>query len=185
MNNLFKIFISVFVTASVLVIFNSCGNEKKTEAHFDYFTNYDQYLGFLPDDIRVIKSTVAHSGNFVSKMDTVFPYSLGLVRKWGELTAAHIQQIDVNCWVYPTQVNQPIYIICSYDYPGNPKPVYYEFYDAIKNLPKANEWQQVTATFYLPDTIDPNLTFKMFLWNKAIEPAYVDDFGVQFVEKKK
>lgn len=118
-------------------------------------------------------------------MDTVFPYSLGLVRNWGELTDKHIQEINVDCWVYPTQVNQPVFIVCSYESPGNPTPWYYQFYDATKDLKEANTWQQVKTTFYLPDSIDANSTLKLYLWNRATAAAFTDDLGIQFVEKVK
>lgn len=179
--SLIRSLVVLFFTCAIV----ACSSNDKDAVKYDYFTNYDQYFGFVPDDIRVIKTNVAHSGYFVSKMDTVFPYSLGLVRNWVELTDKHIQEISVDYWVYVTAVNQPVYMVCSFEYPGNPTPWYYQFYDMTKDLKQANTWQQMNTVFYLPDTIDKSSLFKLVLWNQAKTPAYVDDLAIQLVEKKK
>lgn len=183
-----KSFISILKTLIIIFILNafaSCKQSNSNAKKTDYFTSYDEYLGFMPDDIRVVKTNFAHSGNYVSKMDTVFPYSLGLVGYWGKLTNKHIQEINVDCWVYPAKVNQSVFIVCSYESVGNPKPWYYEFYAAGKDLKEANTWQQVNSTFYLPDSIDANSLIKIYLWNQSTTTAFADDLGIQFIEKVK
>ena len=183
MKKIFETMQHIFNTAAIIFVLSSCNSDKKDASHYDCFTSYDEYKGFLPYDFRVIQSSYAHSGNYVNKMDTAFPYSLNATGRWGDFTTKQIKEVRGDYWVYPTQTNQSVFLVCVYEYPGSTQPFYYEFYDAAKSLTKANEWQFVSTTFYLPDTIDPNLTFKMFIWNKGVQPAYVDDFGIQFIEK--
>ncbi|MBL7927372.1 MAG: hypothetical protein JNK61_10765 [Bacteroidia bacterium] len=182
MKKISKAFIILCIPVLLGMLFYKCSStETKTDA-WDYETNYDQYFGFVPDDFRVIKTDDAHSGKFVTKMDTAFPFSLTLVKNFGQLTNKKAKAVEVQTWAKCAVANAPVFIVVSMEYPGNPTPVYYEFFDATTAMKDANTWTKLNATFYLPKTIDPNISFKAFVWNKGQTIAYADDFALRFVE---
>lgn len=175
--------IGIILLLATLAFLNlKCQTSDSKKTTWDYETNYDQYFGFVPDDFRVINYNNAHSGKFVTKMDTTFPFSLTLVKNYGQLTTKKAKAVDVQVWAKSDVANAPVFIVVSMEYPGNPTPVYYEFFDATTAMKNAGTWTQLNATFYLPKEIDPNISFKAFVWNKGQTIAYADDFALRFVE---
>ena len=162
---------------AIAVMFTACSHKQGSSGRTktEVFTNdMDQYYS-------IKKVSNAHSGSYVSVMDSISLYSVGLKRRVGDIQADSIQKIKVtvNAWVYMLHPAIKSLLVFSVD--DKSQNIYWTATGLDTQVKEARKWTPVTATFDMPKNAMPDHNMATYFWNNnKADSILVDDFEVTF-----
>lgn len=166
-------------------LFISCNNDEavsQSSKGLYYFTNLDQYFGFVANNPQLIIASNAHSGNCVNLVDTLNQCGYTFNRTKQEITNKKLRNVEVTCWIYSEDLSPECSIVCSADSAGV-VVYYYQTVNVSKELTNPKEWTKVTAKFEFPNLIPDFASVKIYPFNNGKKFLFMDDFSIQFSEQ--
>ncbi len=160
----------------LLAFLVSCNRKEPKEAELVFSCDMDRLSGW--SDNPTLFRFKGHSGDYVSKTDTVYLYSPAFKKRLGDITTKPILRAQVSAWVYATDIVAKGNLVCSMDTAGGGPYVYLAepFEDKIE---KEKRWTKISSVFYFPKAYNPDLIFAAYVWNTGKVPLYVDDLEIK------
>ncbi|MCK9616974.1 MAG: hypothetical protein M0R21_03975 [Lentimicrobiaceae bacterium] len=170
-----KKFIFISIISALLI---SCGGEKKGNKANVISVGQDlECVDCWANTSSVVK-TMAHSGEFACKLDSVAEYSTTFQKTIGGISSKIPKKINVSLWVNSTQPSPDASIVL--DINNNGKSVLWlanSFKDVVKN---EKEWTEFKSSFKLPPTLKPEDLVKIYVWNNKKLNLFIDDINIEF-----
>ena len=117
----------------------------------------------------------AFSGNKASRLDGEVEYSVVFEQKFGYIAESSPGQFTYKAMVFSDEPFPTAFVVASIA-----ETDYYRSYPIAEFLPSAGKWEQVNATFTLPDSLKPSDKLKVYLWNRKKSNVWVDDVSLEF-----
>lgn len=176
----------IYLYTTVLLIAISGCISPLTETDKDpemisFLTNFEQpdSLGAAEpvswQNLETVVESTAYSGNKASRLDQEVEYSVAFEQKLGYISETSPRQLTVKAMVYSDEAFPTAFVVASIGTAD-----YYRNYPIGEFLPVAGKWEQVNATFTLPDSLKPSDKLKVYLWNKKVSNVWVDDLTLEF-----
>lgn len=119
----------------------------------------------------------AHSGKFVSVVDSINKASYGFKEKFGNIVSFSPDSIIVNGWVYTPATNKDLQIILSVNL-KNESELYLSY--NINTQPLVlNQWNSFRAGFSMKNQISKDHILFIYAYGNG-KTAYFDDFSIVF-----
>lgn len=163
----------------IVVMLVAC--ERKTEhaSKLSYRCDVESLAGWTNE--ITIEKRKAFTGEYVSKLDAVNPYSISFKMKTGAISPKPILRAEVSAWVYLNDLSSKGAIACVMD-SSQGKPYVYHTESLGGKVKKVHEWTRISSVFYFPEKQSPEFLFSTYLWNTGEGEFYVDDLEVRFTE---
>jgi hypothetical protein len=162
----------VLFAVSLLMI-GSC--KLKKEEGFKLSHNGDPSFGWI--NTNSLQPEAEGSGNFVSKIDSIHPYSLGYKQKLGDLSEIQFKEITIECDVKPVTDNAEFTAVLSVE--NQEKSLRWEGQKYTTKETPANQWHHLKWTMILKkDEFKPELFLLAYVWNNR-GAALVDNVVIK------
>lgn len=126
-------------------------------------------------NLETVAEGKAYSGSKASRLDGSVEYSVVFEQKFGYIAEDKPNQFTYKAMVYAEETFPVAFIVASIAAAD-----YYRSYPIAEFIPEAGKWEQVNATFTLPDSLKPSDKLKVYLWNKNKRNLWVDDLSLEF-----
>lgn len=119
----------------------------------------------------------AHSGKYAVRVGPQNEFGYTYIQTLGKMSTPKIKEVTVSAWVWLPTVTAPGQLVLSIvRSPELNTPVFYSSIDLAKTVKKAKDWQLVSQTFALPDSVQSTNMLKCYLWRAGTtENVYADD----------
>lgn len=126
-------------------------------------------------NLETVVEDKAYSGKKASRLNQEVEYSVVFEQKFGYISDTTPAQFTYKAMVFSDEPFPEAFIVASIA-----EVDYYRSYPIAEFLPTANKWEQINATFTLPDSLKPSDKLKVYLWNKKKINIWVDDISLEF-----
>lgn len=180
MNNSFPK--SASVLAGVGLLLASCGHREEGGAKAAVVTrnDFENVLGWNGNADASLTAERAHSGRYAVRVGPQNEFGYTYIQSLGKMSAAKIKAVTVSAWVWlpGAQASASLVVAISHS-PERSSPVFYGSIPLGTAAKSFKEWQQVSQTFVLPDSVQDTNQLKCYLWRgSAVENVYVDDISL-------
>lgn len=178
-----------FAIAGVLLY--SCSNStpktgtvaQDPQNNIEITNDMENAAGVIPSwqnekTVMAIKEPAAHSGEFVSITNDTIEYSYAYCEVIKNISPALPKKINVTGWVYSTVAKPNLAIIL--DISENNKQYDWKAFPLAETLGEPGKWVQFSGDFYLDKPLNPEQAIKIYAWNQAKKPIYIDDLKISF-----
>lgn len=133
--------------------------------------------------ISTVQSANAFSGTHAGYLDSVHPYSPGIVIRAGQLGIAHSScyiEGEIMVWDSVIGASNGALVVLSMDSINEGENWWQGF--KLNDVPqkKIKSWRKCTFSLMLPDISNPDGILKVYIWNTQKKPMLIDDFRVRF-----
>lgn len=146
--------------------------------------NFENVQGWGGANEASITSEKAHSGRYavISKPGIDFGYTYA--NTLGQMTGGKPKKITLSGWAWVPDKDANAALVLDIKHSAtNGSQVFYAGMELARTVKKFSEWQEVSKTFVLPDSIASINTCKVYMWRGSSPRAvYLDDVTIQ-VEK--
>lgn len=175
----------IFLLLAAAIVLTSCGgNKDKKTGDSTILTfatnleNIDSLAIIVPatwKNLNTVTDTLAHSGKYASKIDSVSEFSLVYENRLGNISGSLPTKIKITAFGCSLQPDSKAIIVCSVSndkfYSGTPV-------DSLFST--TNEWKEIKAEFTLPENLSADDVIKAYVWNKKVGTFLVDDMKLEF-----
>lgn len=179
MNNRFNTICNLLLVSAIL--FASCAKDKKNELeYFNDLENVKGWAGGKNNDETIVKGT-AHSGQYISKTDSVYQYGFGFNIKLSDLAEQPVKKVKASVWVNVPDIRSEAGLVIALDSAGKnilwtSKPIK----DFVK---KTDEWTEVVSEVQFPEMkTSKDYSVTTYIWNTGKFPVLADDSRVEFLK---
>lgn len=170
---------TLFITLSAIALLASCSSKEQKEVKPEIvFKNNAE-----PNDwtnIETIKeNSNAHSGKFVSIINTPTPVSIGIVKQIKEISDEPIDSVTISFWAFLKSANIEAKTVFNIN-DRNGKSIVWLGYPLKEKIKETNRWVEVKETLQFPANTDKQSMLGIFVWNPSIEEILIDDFQITF-----
>ena len=170
MNRMFFILIAAAFTA--------CSNEP--EKSLVYSNDAEQALGWINQN-TLKASNEAHSGGWISCIDSTFAYSLTFREKLSEVREIEANTINAKAWVRLISPAAKGGLVISVD--DNGKNLLWQMLPLESVITKPGEWEIVKYKVALPADAPSTAVVSTYFWNQGKEEIHIDDMEVEFTRR--
>ncbi len=179
MNSSINPFYSIIVVSAIL--FASCAKDKKNELEFySDLENVKGWTGGKNNEETIIKG-LAHSGQYISKTDSIFQYGFGFRINLSDLVEQPVKKVKASIWVNVTDIRSDAGLVVALDSAGKnilwaSKPIK----DFVK---KTDEWTEVISEVEFPQMkTSKDYSVTAYIWNTGKFPVLSDDIRIEFLK---
>ena len=126
-------------------------------------------------NLETVAEGKAFSGNRASRLNQEVEFSVVFEQKFGYIAESNPNQLTFKAMVYSDEPFPTAFVVASIA-----EADYYRNYPLAEFLPTADKWEQVNATFTLPDSLKPSDKLKVYVWNRKKSNVWVDDLSLEF-----
>ena len=139
--------------------------------------DFESVIGWNGNSDASVTAERAHSGKHALVVGPQNEFSYTYIRTLGKMSTAKIRTLTVSAWVWAPNDQVPGSLVLSITHsPERDTPVFYGSVALAKEVKKFKEWQQVSHTFALPDSVQDINQLKCYLWREGSnENVYADD----------
>lgn len=168
-----------FNTVCVCIVFlmAACGSKNNT-ANFMYQNSFDNYKDFGFDH-ATLRSGNAHSGEWYCELDSINQYSIGYSKKIKDLPVKNARKIKMSAWLYLPTFGSKANVVMTVGEQGKEATIWNGL-NSEDIVDTEKQWTQVTGEFSLPENMNPEHTFMVYVWNYSNEPIWCDDLAFDF-----
>lgn len=158
-------------------LFFSCSEKNEEQPGMVFQTDFESLPGWLFDQ-RLLKGE-AHSGEWMSRADPQFPFSITFKRRLGDISNRPIRKIMVSAWVKTQTIPTKASLVISIDAGNN--PVFWKAESLENQISEKEKWTEVAGEFDIPlGDIGPDHVVKFYIWNTDNSMLHVDDMRIVF-----
>lgn len=175
----------IFLLLAAAIVLTSCGgNKDKKTGDSTILTfatnleNIDSLAIIVPatwKNLNTVTDTLAHSGKYASKIDSVSEFSLVYENRLGNISGSLPTKIKITAFGCSLQPDSKAIIVCSV---SNDK--FYSGTSVDSLFSTTNEWKEIKAEFTLPENLSADDVIKAYVWNKKVGTFLVDDMRLEF-----
>ena len=171
--------VSITAYAFAALFFTACSSDNKEEANQPLVFLNDAEIGDWLPGSPLRENPITHSGKFVSVIDGINVFSLGLSKQIKKISEQPMDSVLFSYWVYLKSDNANAVSVISIEN-AQGKSVHWEGLSLRTQANKLNKWIQVNEKFKIPSNTDKNNTIKLYVLNQSTEEILLDDFKVEF-----
>ncbi|MBD2723437.1 carbohydrate binding domain-containing protein [Hymenobacter armeniacus] len=179
MKNLYSLLLGLAGGAWLLA---SCSSKGDTVTKGTLVTrnDFESVLGWGGNADASITTEQAHSGTHAVKVGPQGEYAYTYIQNMGKMSNAKIKDLTVSAWVWlPNQQASSSLVVAINHSAERGTPVFYKTIVLPTSVKKFKEWQLVTETFALPDSVQATNQLKCYLWGMGTkENVYADDITI-------
>jgi hypothetical protein len=128
--------------------------------------------------VMAVKEPVAHSGEYAAVTNDTIEYSYAYQEIFKNINSGLPKSVVISGWVYTTVAKPQLGIILNISDMG--KLYDWKVYPLADNLPETGKWVEFTSSFYFDKPLNENQEVRIFAWNQAKKPIYLDDLKITF-----
>ena len=167
----------ILVAGISLLVLNSCTKQTISSDPLHYTCDLEMIADWTGQVTLIRKK--GHTGDYVSRMDTINPYSISFKKKLGEISEKPVLRAEVSGWLYCNDISASGAIVCAVDsLPGQPSVYMTEAFN--DKIDKAKKWTRISSVFYFPKTTSADFLFSAYFWNTGKQEIFLDDMEVRF-----
>ena len=176
-----KNFFLLLASAAILI---SCGGNKEnksgdsiTQTYATDMENVDSLATIVPatwKNLETLTDTLAHSGKYSSKIDSVREFSLVYENKLGNMNNSLPKKVKITAFGCSLQPGSKGLIVCSIN---NNKFYAGAVVDSV--FTNTNEWKEISAEFSFPEGLTTDDVMKAYVWNKKAGVLLIDDLKLE------
>ena len=142
--------------------------------------DFESVIGWNGNSDASVTAERAHSGKHALVVGPQTEFSYTYIQTLGKMSTAKIKTLTVSAWVWAPNAQVPGSLVLSITHsPVRDTPVFYGSFALAKEVKKFKEWQQVSHTFALPDSVQDTNQIKCYLWRAGSnENVYADDLAL-------
>ena len=146
--------------------------------------NFENVQGWGGANEASVTAEKAHSGRYSVMTKPGLDFGYTYANTMGQMTGGKPKKITVSGWAWVPDKDANAAIVLDIKHSAtNGNQVYYAGMELASTVKKFNEWQEVSKTFVLPDSIASSNVLKVYMWRgSSPRPVYLDDVTIQ-VEK--
>ena len=146
--------------------------------------NFENVQGWGGANEASVTSEKAHSGRYSVMTKPGLDFGYTYVNNLGQMTGGKPKKVTISGWAFVPDKDANATVVLDIKHSAtNGSQVYYAGMELARSVKKFNEWQEVTKTFDLPDSIASINMCKVYMWRgSSPRPVYLDDVTIQ-VEK--
>ncbi|WP_345119849.1 carbohydrate binding domain-containing protein [Hymenobacter antarcticus] len=177
----FTSFVWSLLTGSVLLTSCAKKDDALTKGIAITHNDFESVLGWNGNTDGSVTTERAHSGKYALAVGPQAEYSYTYSSILGKMSTAKIRTITLSAWVWVPSDQVPGSLVLAIAHsPERSTPVFYGDISLAKEVKKFKEWQQVSRTFTLPDSIQDTNQLKCYLWRAGnSENVYADDIALR------
>lgn len=127
----------------------------------------------------ITRDADAHSGRFVTKVDSVSQFGFLFKGKLGDINNKPMKSATASMWVKVKNLNADAVVVLAIDSAG--KVLKWEGVEVKKFAKTPNEWVEIKNKIVIDDKLNkPGYTFGFYLWNRSKEEVFGDDMFLEF-----
>ena len=164
------------------VLFFSCKESPKVQSGLYFKNNIESSLGWYTD-ATIFKTKDAHSGEYVSKIDSVTIYSLGFNLPLSIVNERFLPVTEVKASVWAMFKSRSAKGALITELKKNDSLITWQSVRLQQYCLEANKWYKVEYILNLKDNDFNNSEnlFRFYVANDSKEEIYLDDFEVEFL----
>jgi hypothetical protein len=128
--------------------------------------------------VVAMKEPPAHSGKYACVTNDTLEYSYTYAEQFKNINTGLPNRVDVSGWIYSTIARPNIAIIL--DVSENEKPYDWMAFPLADSVTISGRWVEFNSSFYFSKPLNPEQVIKIFAWNQAKKPIYIDDLKFRF-----
>ena len=123
----------------------------------------------------------AHSGKYSVVTNSQIEFGYTYVRQMGQMTGGKPKKLTITAWAWVPDKDASAAVVVDVKHsPEKGNQVFYAGLDLAHTVTKFKEWEQVSKTFVLPDSIASANVCKVYMWRGSSPRAvYLDDVSIQ------
>jgi hypothetical protein len=177
---------TIFVNLVPLVIVLCCSCNSEMKDSKLNFTNSieSSYAWTDHPQSNILWSNDAHSGNYVCKIDSLFPYSVTFNMKLSDVSKNPLQSVRISAWVNSSSLmSNPIIAVDIRDHSQNTLEWFTQ--QSSDFISEPNKWEKVSMDLNLSvqNRNLPDNYIRVYLYSSQKDYSLVDDIEVEFTEK--
>ncbi|GAC1375803.1 MAG: hypothetical protein NVS3B25_16580 [Hymenobacter sp.] len=139
--------------------------------------DFENVLGWGGNAEASISAERAHSGKYAVRVGPQNEFGYTYIQTLGKMSTARTKAVTVSAWVWvPGAQAASSLVLAVARSPEINTPVYYGRISLPTAVKKFKDWQLVSQTFTLPDSVQATNQLKCYLWRAgATENVYADD----------
>lgn len=174
-----KKYLSILTILSLLIWSCTNASDEKEGRGYLIKNNIDCLFGFNGSS-NIVKG-IAHSGIYFNKVDTTNRYSITFSKSIKELGNGNIGSMSATVWVSAKNLNCDAKFVVGTSNNGELTSWNgLHLKDVIKT---PITWYPMKLEVDLTK-INPNDILSVYVWNVGVEDVFVDDFEIEFFDKK-
>ncbi len=164
-----------------VILFASCAKDKKNELEFfNDLENVKGWTGGKNNEESIVKG-LAHSGQYISKTDSVFQYGFGFRINLSDLAEQPVKKVKASIWVNVTDIRSDAGLVVALDSAG--KNILWASKPIKGFVKKTDEWTEVISEVEFPQMkTSKDYTVTAYIWNTGKFPVLSDDIRVEFLK---
>lgn len=124
----------------------------------------------------------AHSGVYFSKIDTVNRFGLTFVKQIKDLYTGKVGSLKASVWVSAKSLNSDCKLVVATTN-ANGQSTSWNGFNLKEIIKTPSEWVEAKLDVDI-SAINPEDVLAIYVWNTGKEEVYVDDFEIEFFERK-
>lgn len=161
------------------VLLASCAGKDDAKVRGTLVTHndFESVLGWNGIADASLTTEKAHSGKYAVRVGPENEFGYTYIQTLGKMSVPKVKAITLSAWVWVPSAQAASNLVVSIAHsPEVDKPVFYGTIPLATEAKKFKEWQQVSQTFQLPDSVQTTNLLKSYLWRAgSTENVYVDD----------
>lgn len=164
-----------------VILFASCAKDKKNELEFyNDFENVKGWTGGKNNDETIIKG-LAHSGQYVSKTDSIYQYGFGFRINLSDLAEQPVKKVKASIWISVPDIRSDAGLVIALDSAG--KNISWTSKSIKDFVKKTDEWTEVISEVQFPEMkTSKDYSVTAYIWNTGKFPVLSDDIRVEFLK---
>lgn len=134
------------------------------------------------DMVFCLSDTVAHSGMYSYKMDTIHQFSNVVSAKFFQLTDKSYVWVKASAWVYLPYAfkENPFSFVITFQY--KKEDYHYKMAPIDEKSLHAKQWNYVEFFYLTPEVLSSKDRLLVYFWLRGTNPVWIDDFRVDIYE---
>lgn len=161
------------------ISFASCSKNEETitKGALVSRNDFESVLGWGGNTDVSVTTDRAHSGKYAVKVGPQNEFGYTYIQTLGKMSTAKAKTVTVSAWVWMPSAQSASQLVLSITRsPERNTPVFYGSIGLPTVVKKFKNWQQVSQTFTLPDSVQSANQLKCYLWRTGTnENVYADD----------
>jgi hypothetical protein len=179
MKSQFNLFYTLLSVSAI--VFASCAEEKKNDlAFFNDLENVKGWTGGQNNEHTIIKG-VGHSGQYLSRTDSVYQYGFGFKLNLSDLSEQPIKKIKAITWINVSDIRSDAGLVITLDSAG--KNILWTSKSIKDFVKKTDEWTEVSSEVEFPQMkTSKDYSVTAYIWNTGKFPVLSDDCSIEFIK---
>ncbi|MEP7265140.1 MAG: hypothetical protein ABI772_11610 [Bacteroidota bacterium] len=170
-----------YLLIASLIVMVSCSESPKRQTGLYYCSDIDAMIGWYKQP-SIFKTDNAHSGMYVSKIDSVNAYSVGFDIPNSEVNLEHakVKEVKVTVWAWLSNENAKASLVVELK--KGEQPLQWKEVKLQDNCSNPGDWCKVEQIVKLGgDLSNDDIHVRTYVINNSKEEVLIDDISIEYI----